>query len=57
VVSATQLLARGELLELTERHVLDLPDALARDAERPPYLVQCLGRRAAQSEAGKPKAE
>src|SRR5919197_5835019 len=35
-----QLLRLGEALELLERLVLDLADALARDVERPPDLVE-----------------
>src|SRR3954451_16038683 len=35
-----QLLGLGEALELLERLVLDLADALARDVERPADLVQ-----------------
>src|SRR3954454_6984570 len=30
----------GELLQLLQRVVLDLPDSLARDAERPPDLLE-----------------
>src|SRR5688572_17131659 len=35
-----QLLRLGEALELLQRLVLDLPDALAGDVERPPHLVE-----------------
>src|SRR5215216_5870364 len=35
-----QLLRLGEALQLLERLVLDLADALARDVERPPDLVE-----------------
>src|ERR1700741_1736036 len=35
-----KLLRFGERLELLERLVLDLADALARDVERPPDLIQ-----------------
>src|SRR3954447_9282062 len=35
-----QLLSLGEALELLQRLVLDLADALARDIERPPDLVE-----------------
>src|SRR5437899_11339963 len=35
-----ELLSLGEALELLERLVLDLADALARDVERPPDLVE-----------------
>src|ERR1700759_4470783 len=35
-----ELLRLGEALELLERLVLDLADALARDVERPPDLVE-----------------
>src|SRR5215216_3459693 len=44
-----QLLRLGEALQLLERLVLDLADALARDVERPPDLVERARVLAAQS--------
>src|SRR3954453_2704753 len=46
-----QPLRLGQRLELLERVVLDLPDALARDVERPPDLLQRVRPRARQAEA------
>src|SRR6476660_4784474 len=43
-----QLLRLGQRLQLLERLVLDLADALARDVERPPDLVQRAGMLAAE---------
>src|SRR6201986_2981718 len=46
-----QPLRLRQRLELLERVVLDLPDPLARDVERPPDLLQRVGTRAGQPEA------
>src|SRR5204863_7855874 len=43
-----QLLRLGQRLQLFQRLVLDLADALAGDVERPPYLVEGAGMLAAQ---------
>src|SRR6476620_687494 len=43
-----QLLRLGQRLQLLQRLVLDLADALARDVERPPDLVQRAGMLAAE---------
>src|SRR5436305_12012659 len=43
-----QLLRLGQRLQLLERLVLDLANALARDVERPPDLVQRAGMLAAE---------
>src|SRR3954468_4317786 len=47
----SEALCLGKRLELLERVVLDLPDALARDVERPPDLLQRVRTRAGQAEA------
>src|SRR5918995_3417073 len=43
-----ELLRLGEALQLLQRLVLDLADALAGDVERPPHLIQRTGMLAAE---------
>src|SRR3954467_5608714 len=47
----SEALCLRKRLELLERVVLDLPDALARDVERPPDLLQRVRPRAREAEA------
>src|ERR1700751_2091947 len=49
--SVPQPLRLGQRLELLERVVLDLPDTLAGDVERPPDLLERVGPFARQAEA------